>query len=183
MRMEVHVHGTVHLRPGVHLTDINHALRPLLEYLQMESIEEAKSVHHDEPGILFDSRGRVLDICWSGDVGSGFGKRVEPAIRALCPLSQTAAEIEVSYYSEDGSDEMNLIIVGPTAASIHEAQRRRMAEDVASLLSRHFEESAINEVISLVNNLFARDWAKRGHINGEDFSDDSPPPAGSRHLH
>src|SRR5205823_2129331 len=129
MRTEVHVHGTIHLRTGVRLADLNEAMQSWLEYLDVDSISEAKSMHHDEPGIQFDPRGQVLDICWSGEVGRNFGSRVEPAIRALCPLSEVAAEIEVSYYDEDGNDEMNILFVGPSAAAIHEAQRRRMAED------------------------------------------------------
>jgi phenylpyruvate tautomerase PptA (4-oxalocrotonate tautomerase family) len=184
MRMEVHVHGTVHLRPGVRLAEINEALHPWLEYLDVDTIAEVKSIHHDEPGILFDPRGRVLDICWSGDVGRSFGNRVEPAVRALSPLSEVAAEIEVSYYDDDGNDETNIIFVGPTPASIHEAQRRRMTEDVSDLLARHFDELAISEVVLLVNELFARDWAKRGQTSAEDFSvGDTMPPAGRRHLH
>ena len=183
MRMEVHVHGTVHLRPAVRLAEINDALQPWLEYIDVDTIDEAKSVHHDELGILFDSRSRVLEICWTGDVGRSFGNRVEPAIRALCPLSEAAAEIEVSYYDEDDNDEINLIFVGPSAEAIHEAQRRRMAEDVADLLSRHFDEPAIGEVVTLVNDLFARDWNKRGTATAEEFSLGETTPPTSRHLH
>jgi hypothetical protein len=186
MRIEVHVHGTIHLRPDVRIADINEALHPWLEYLDLESISDAKSIHLDEPGIVFDPRGRILDICWSGDVGRSFENRVEPAIRALCPLSEAAAEVEISYYDDDDSDdEMNIIFVGPTPAAIHEAQRRRMAEDVSDLLTRHFDDSAINEVISLVNDLFARDWEKRGKGNNvDDFAaNDLVSPLSRRHLH
>lgn len=184
MRMEVHVHGTVHLRPAVRLAEINAALQPWLEYIDVDTIDDAKSVHHDEPGIQFDTRAGTLEICWTGDVGRSFGNRIEPAIRALCPLSEVAAEVEVSYYDEEDNDEMNIIFVGPTSEAIHEAQRRRMAEDVADVLSRHFDEPSIQEVVSLVNDLFARDWMKRGKTAAEDFSmTENVPPAGRRHLH
>ncbi len=184
MRMEAHVHGTVHLRPAVRLAEINEVLQPWLEYIDVDTIDDAKSMHHDELGIVFDPRARVLEICWTGDVGRTFGDRVEPAIRALCPLSEVAAEIEVSYYDEDDNDEMNIIFVGPTAEAIHEAQRRRMAEDVSDVLARHFDEAAIGEVVSLVNDLFARDWNQRGKAGVEDFSPgEALPPSGRRHLH
>ncbi|MES2354306.1 MAG: DUF6806 family protein [Pseudomonadota bacterium] len=183
MRMEVHVHGTIHLRAGIVLTEINDALQPWLEYLEAKTIHEVKSMHHDELGIHFDSRSNVLEICWSADVSENFENRVEPAIRALCPLSEIAAEIEVSYFDDDGNDDMSIVFVGPTPASIHEAQRRRMAEDVSDLLVRHFDEPAINEVVSLVNDLFSRDWARR-HSSIMDFSTgDTLPLDRRRHLH
>ena len=184
MRIEVHVHGTVHLRAGVRAPDISEALQPWLEYIDVDGIDEIKSMHHDEPGLQFDTRARTLEICWSGDVGRSFGGRIEPAIRALCPLTETAAEIEVSYYDEDGNDEMNIIFIGPTTEAIHEAQRRRMAEDVSDLLARHFDEAAIGEVVALVNDLFTRDWAQRGQPGSdESMSGDSLSPAARRHLH
>ena len=184
MRIEVHVHGTVHLRAGVRATEINDALQPWLEYIDVDSIDEVKSIHHDEPGLMLDTRARTLDICWSGDVGRSFGGRIEPAIRSLCPLTEAAAEIEVSYYDEDGDDEMNIIFVGPTPEAIHEAQRRRMSEDVSDLLARHFDDNAIGEVVALVNDLFSRDWAKHGSLNPDDpAAAESLSPAGRRHLH
>ena len=184
MRIEVHVHGTVHLRAGVRAAEINDELQPWLEYIDVDSIDEVKSIHHDEPGLQLDTRARTLDICWSGDVGRSFGNRIEPAIRSLCPLTEAAAEVEISYYDDDGGDEMNIIFVGPTPEAIHEAQRRRMAEDVSDLLTRHFDDTAIGEVVTLVNELFARDWAKRGSAGPEDPSPgDSLSPPGRRHLH
>lgn len=184
MRIEVHVHGTVHLRAGVRATEINDALQPWLEYIDVDSIDEVKSMHHDELGLMHDTRARTLEICWSGDVGRSFGGRIEPAIRSLCPLTEAAAEIEVSYYDEDGDDEMNIIFVGPTPEAIHEAQRRRMSEDVSDLLTRHFDDNAIGEVVALVNDLFSRDWAKRGSLNPDDpAAGESLSPAGRRHLH
>ena len=56
MRIEVHVHGTVHLRAGVRATEINDALQPWLEYIDVDSIDEVKSIHHDEPGLMLDTR-------------------------------------------------------------------------------------------------------------------------------
>ena len=44
MRMEVHVHGTAFLCKGVHLTQVEHALRPWLEYLEVDSIAKVQSL-------------------------------------------------------------------------------------------------------------------------------------------
>lgn len=185
MRMEVHVHGTVQLRAGVKPVEIDEALRPWFEYLDIDTLEEAKSIHHDEPGVLYDTRSRVLEICWSGDVGRGFKSRIEPALRGLCPLSEAAAEIEVTYYDDDGNDEANIVFVGPTEAAIHEAQRRRMIEDVTALLQRHFDEASIAQVIAVVDDLFAKDWLKRGETESAEITPtDTPPSRPSRkHLH
>ena len=69
MRMEVHVHGNVFLGRGVRLSQVEHALKPWLEYLDVEAIAEAASLEREEPGIQFDSRERTINICWTGEVG------------------------------------------------------------------------------------------------------------------
>ena len=182
MRMEVHVHGTVHLRAAARQSDLDAALRPWLEYLDIDSTEEARSLHHDEPGIVFDSRARTLEICWTGEVGRSFATRIEPALQALCPLSEVAAEVEVSYYyEEDDNEESHIVFVGPTPEAVHEAQRARMVADVSALLGRHFTEGEIGRVVAVVNDLFATDWAQRGR--GESATVDTTPSSGRRHLH
>jgi phenylpyruvate tautomerase PptA (4-oxalocrotonate tautomerase family) len=185
MRMEVHVHGSVQLRPGIKPVEIDEALRSWFEYLDIDSLEEAKSIHHDEPGVLYDARTHVLEICWSGDVGRSFKSRIEPALRGLCPLSEAAAEIEVTYYDDDGNDEANIVFVGPDEAAIHEAQRRRMIEDVSALLARHFDDASIAQVVSVVDELFAKDWLKHGEqASTEPTTTETPLPRPSRkHLH
>ena len=67
MRMEVHVHGTAFLCKGVHLTQVEHALRPWLEYLEVDAIAKAHSLEREEPGIRFDAKEQALDICWTGE--------------------------------------------------------------------------------------------------------------------
>jgi len=79
----------------------------------------------------------------------------------LGPLTERASQIELTYYYEDGRDEYQLLFVGPTEESIHLAQRQRMIEDVASLLSRHFSQEDVVQVTDLVNVLFDHDLEKR----------------------
>jgi hypothetical protein len=156
MRIEVHVHGNIPLRAGVTQPQVEAALRPWLEYIDEDSLADARSVHEDEPGIAFDGRQRLLEICWTGDVGRTFREHVETALQELNPLTERAAEIEITYYHEDGQDEFGVVFVGPTPEAIHEAQRQAMIEDVSAILSRQFGESEIGEVTALLNQLFAR---------------------------
>jgi len=185
MRMEVHVHGTVLLRAGTTTSQIEEAMRPWLEYIDEDNLADAKSVHPDEPGLLFDKRRRVLEVCWTGDVGRSFHQIVSGALASLNPFSEEAAAFEVSYYLEDGQDEFSMVFVGPTPETIYEAQRRRMIEDVQNLLSRQFTEPEVAQVSALVNQLFERNW-KGGTTAAQAGSGSSevvPMPPGRKHLH
>jgi hypothetical protein len=156
MRIEVHVHGNVPLRAGVTQAQVEAALKPWLEYIDEDSITDARSVYEDEPGIVFDARERLLELCWTGDVGRAFREAIESALQGLNSYTERAAEIEVTYYHDDGQDEFGIVFVGPTPESIHEAQRQAMIEDVSGILARQFGESEIGEVVALLNQLFAR---------------------------
>lgn len=156
MRIEVHVHGNIPLRAGVTQAQVEAALKPWLEYIDEDSLADARSVHEDEPGIAFDSRERLLELCWTGDVGRAFREAIESALQSLNPYTERAAEIEVTYYHDDGQDEFGIVFVGPTPEAIHEAQRQAMIEDVSATLGRQFGESEIGEVVALLNQLFSR---------------------------
>src|SRR5262245_20485408 len=110
MRIEVHVHGNIPLRAGATAAQIEAALRPWLEYIDEDSLADARSVYEDEPGIVFDAKGRLLEICWTGDVGRTFRETIEAALQGLNPLSERAAEIEISYYHDDGQDEFGVVL-------------------------------------------------------------------------
>lgn len=156
MQTEVHVHGSVPLRHGVKMAQVETALRPWLEYIDEDSLADARSAYEDEPGISFDEPQRTLEICWTGDVGRNFRETIEVALQGLNPYTERAAEVEVTYYHEDGQDEFGIVFVGPTPEAIHEAQRQAMIEDVSQLLSRQFGEAEIGEVVALLNQLFSR---------------------------
>lgn len=160
MRTEVHVHGALNLCKGVTLGQVENGLRKWLDYLDVETIAEARSLEQDEPGIVFHRTDRVLEICWTGEVGRNFATRLQEALYELGPLTERASEIELTYYYDDGRDEYQLLFVGPTAEAIHQVQRRRMIEDVAGLLSRHFGAENVAQVTTLVNELFDRDWER-----------------------
>jgi phenylpyruvate tautomerase PptA (4-oxalocrotonate tautomerase family) len=181
MRTEVHVHGAVPLRHGVSHAQIETALKPWLDYIDEDSLADARSAYEDEPGIAFDNQRRMLELCWTGDVGRNFREHIEAALQSLNPYTEQAAEIEVTYYHEDGQDEYGVVFVGPTTEAIHEAQRQAMIEDVTQLLGRHFGEAEIGEVITIVNQLF-----NRGPVGAKGDSPSAQPalsPANRRRLH
>ena len=60
MRTEVHVHGSIFLCKGVRLKQVEQALKPWLEYLDVETLADAHSLEREEPGIVFDPRERTL---------------------------------------------------------------------------------------------------------------------------
>ncbi len=158
MRVEVHVHGTILLKAGTTSAQIETALRPWLEYIDEDNLADARSVHPDEPGIVFDRRRRVLDVCWTGDVGRSFRQILAEAFDELNRFCEEAASLDITYYHEDGRDEFDVMFVGPSAEAIHQAQRARMMEDLQHLLSRQFSDGDSAQVLALVNELFERNW-------------------------
>lgn len=186
MRIEVHVHGTLYLCKGVTQKQVENGLRKWLDYLDVETIAEARSVEQDEPGIVLHKTDRTLEICWTGEVGRNFIHRMQETLFEIGPLTERASEIEITYYYEDGRDEYQLLFVGPTADAIHLAQRRRMVEDVSGLLSRHFSEAEVAQVAAVVNELFDRDLERN---KAPEIEPDFQPAGGSlvhfrkKHLH
>jgi len=161
MRTEVHVHGSAFLCKGVRLQQVQQALRPWLEYLDVDTLEEAHSIEREEPGLVFDLRERTLNICWTGEVGRSFQARLTEAFTNLGPLTEYASEIEVTYYPQHGDDEFYQIFVGPTPDAIHEFRRQCAIEDVSGILMRHLGKPEVQQVTALVNQLFDVDFASK----------------------
>ena len=184
MRMEVHVHGTAFLCKGVHLTQVEHALRPWIEYLDVDAIAEAHSIEREEPGIQFDTRERTVNVCWTGEVGRSFHARLTEAFQNLGPLTEYASEIEVTYYPENSDDEFHQMFVGPSPEAIHEFRRQCVTEDISNLLARHLGKQDIEQAVSVINHLFDQDLAaKRPSVAAETGSTVIPLHPRNRHLH
>jgi hypothetical protein len=154
MKTEVHVHGSVFLCKGVSLSQIELALRPWLDYVDADHIADAKSLEREEPGIAFDTRDRVLSICWTGDVGRSFKNKLTEACNSLGPLSEYASEVEVTYYPDSGEDEFHQFFIGPSPEAIHEFRRQCVAEDLHHLLERHLDKPEVDQVSALVTRMF-----------------------------
>ena len=56
MRTEVHVHGSIFLCKGVRPSQVDQALRPWLDYLDVDTITDAHSLEREEPS---GSRGAI----------------------------------------------------------------------------------------------------------------------------
>ncbi len=182
MRVEVHVHGTVLLKAGTTTAQIEAALRPWLDYVDEDTLADAKSVHPDEPGIVFDRRRRVLDVCWTGDVGRSFRQILGEALDALNGYSEEAASFDVTYYHDDGRDEFDVMFVGPNGDAVHQARRQRMLEDVQHLLAREFNEADAGQVLALVDQLFERNRQQQGSSQ-PGATDESEVPVSRKQLH
>jgi len=184
MQMEVHVHGTAFLCKGVHLSQVEEALRGWLDYLEVETIAKAQSIEREEPGIRFDAKEQTLDICWTGMVGRSFHNRLKEAFQALGPLTEHASEITVTYYHDSGKEEFQQIFIGPTAKAIHEIRRQCVEEDLLALLTPHFDADKVAHVTALVNRLFDEDFKSRPATEEQTaLSSNFQPHPRNRHLH
>jgi hypothetical protein len=181
MHTEVHVHGDISLKRGAGSAEVENALRPWLEYVDVDSLAEANSAREEEPGIALDVRKRQLQICWTGWVGRNFQRALESALSNLCEFVETAATIDVTYYQDDGRDEFGVVFVGPDSAAIEQAKRRRMIDDVSMLLSRQFSDDDVRQVAALVERLF--DQQQHDSSPGTTVAMRGPLPGGRKHLH
>ena len=184
MRMEVHVHGTAFLCKGVHLTQVEHALRPWLDYLEVDAIEKVQSLEREEPGIRFDAKEQALDMCWTGEVGRNFQARLSEALQALGPLTEYASEITVTCYHDSGKEDFQQIFIGPSAEAIHEIRRQCVEEDLSALLSPHFDKAKMDQVTSMVNQMCDDEWKRRPAVDEQTVAAPVPQPhPRNRHLH
>src|ERR1044072_6594881 len=158
MRLEVHVHAGIPTLEAVSKRQLEQAFAPLLEYLDADGLSDVKSLEPDEPGIRYDEKDLLLYLCWTGEIGRSFHGALEATLENLGPYFYGAVEVDETTFIENGEQETKLLFVGPTAQAIHEALRRCMVEDVAAILGRQFDKTAIAQVTALVNELFDRDW-------------------------
>lgn len=182
MRTEVHVHGSAFICKGVRLSQIELALRPWLNYLDVDSIAEAHSLEREETGITFDPKERTINICWTGEVGRSFHNRLTEAFHNLGPLTEYASEIEVTFYPEHGEDEFYQMFVGPSAEAIHEFRRQCVVEDISGILSRHLGAQSTEQVTTLINQLFDTDLAAKRE-GGEQATSSTVIPLHPRNKH
>ena len=185
MRLEVHLHGFVELCEGVTRRQVETALRPLFDYLDVENMGEVHSLEDNQPGISYHQRDFTLEICCTLEVGSHFFTVLEPAMSNLGRLAEKATAMELILYHEDGRDETQLVFIGATPEAVYDAQRRRMVEDVSLLLRRQFDEAATSEVLKLVNELFRRERGTQpaAKESEEMASMQLPGSSGRRRLH
>lgn len=164
---EIHVHGDVPLRADVTLKAVQEALKPIWTYAGAGSLAAgARSSYEEEPGIRFNAKEHLLQICWTVPGDEDFRQVMEEACMGLNDIAATGVPIEVSFYDAefDGDedeepegesrDDFMMCFVGPTPAAILQVQRDMLVQDVVHLMERHFEANELEPVIQAVDQLF-----------------------------
>ncbi len=163
---EIHVHGDVRLRDDVDYPQIQEALKPLWRYTGAKSlVDGAASSYEDEPGIRFDPKEHVLQICWTVEGDEDFRHAIDEACMGLNDVAATGAHIEVSFYDvefdeeeappeAESRDDFVMCFVGPTPAAIMQVQRDLLVQDVVHMMERHFDASELGDVVSAIDRLF-----------------------------
>ncbi len=164
---EIHVHGDVPLRADVTFAQIQEALTPLWKYAGAKSLADgATSVYEEEPGIRFEQKDHVLQMCWTVAGDEDFRQALDEMCMALNELAAQGAAIEITFYDtefdeeEDGDpddesrDDFIMLFVGPNPAAIMQVQRDLLVEDVVNLMERHFDGAELGGVVTEIDKLF-----------------------------
>ncbi|MEW5885575.1 MAG: DUF6806 family protein [Pseudomonadota bacterium] len=164
---EIHVHGDVPLREEVDYPQIQDALKPLWKYVGARSlVDAAASQYEEEPGIRFEAKERLLQICWTVEGDEDFRLAIDEACMGLNEIAAAGAALEVSFYDiefdeeeapedEEARDDFVLCFVGPTPAAIMQVQRDLLVQDVVNLMERHFDASELGDVVASIDRLFS----------------------------
>lgn len=166
---EIHVHGQVQLRSDVDFEQLQEALSPLWKYAGARSLASgAASAYEEEPGIQFDPKAHMLQMCWTVRGDEDFRQSLDEMCMGLNELAEQGAAIEVTFYDaefddEDGDgpvdesearDDFVMLFVGPTPAAIMQVQRDLLVQDVINMMERHFDASELSGVVGEIDKLF-----------------------------
>ena len=163
---EIHVHGEVPLRADVTFEQIQDALKPLWKYAGAKSLADAESAYEEEPGLRFDAKEHMLQMCWTVPGDEDFRQALDEMCMGINDLAEVGAPIEVTFYDADFDDEDDedsddddeearddfvMYFVGPTPAAIMQVQRDLLVEDVVNLMERHFDAAELSGVVAEVD--------------------------------
>jgi len=163
---EIHVHGDIRLRADVDYAQLQEALKPLWRYTGARSlVDAAPSQYEEEPGIRFDPKEHLLQICWTLEGDEDFRLAIDEACMGLNDIADAGAAIEVSFYDTEfdedeadpdaqARDDFHMCFVGPTPAAIMQVQRDMLVQDVVHLMERHFDGAELGEVVAAIDKLF-----------------------------
>lgn len=165
---EIHVHGEVVLRADVTFEQLQEALKPLWKYAGARSLADgAASAYEDEPGIEFDAKKHLLQMCWTINGNEDFRQSLDEMCMGINDLAEQGAGIEVTFYDTDFDDEEEsddadarddfvMLFVGPTPAAIMQAQRDLLVQDVVNMMERHFDGAELGGVVAEIDKLFSQ---------------------------
>ncbi len=164
---EIHVHGEILLRDDVDFKALQEAAKPLWKYAGAKSLTEgAQSLYEEEPGIRFEAADHKLQLCWTVRGDEDFRQVLDDLCMNINEISAAGAQLEITFYDtefedEDESrgaesrDEFVILFVGPDPASIMQAQRDLLVQDVIGLMERHFDGSELSGVVQEIDKLFS----------------------------
>jgi len=165
---EIHVHGQVLLRADVGYEQLQEALKPLWKYAGARSLADgATSVYEEEPGIEFDAKTHLLQMCWTVRGDDDFRQSLDDLCMGLNELAEQGAALEVTFYDADfdedeadedaeARDDFVMLFVGPTPAAIMQVQRDLLVQDVVNMMERHFDGSELGGVVAEIDKLFTQ---------------------------
>ena len=165
---EIHVHGQVLLRADVGFDQLQEALKPLWQYAGAKSlVDGAESAYEEEPGILFEPKDHILQMCWTVRGDDDFRQALDDMCMNLNELTEQGAAIEVTFYDADFDDEdqdrsaesrddFMMLFVGPTPAAIMQVQRDMLVQDVVNMMERHFDGAELGGVVAEIDKLFSQ---------------------------
>ncbi|MEN9904225.1 MAG: hypothetical protein RLZZ555_790 [Pseudomonadota bacterium] len=163
---EIHVHGDIPLRDGIDYSSIQEALKPLWQYTGAKTlVDAAPSFYEDEPGIRFDAKDQLLQLCWTVEGDDDFRHALDEVCMSLNEIAAAGAALEVSFYDiefdeeeaapeAEARDDFLLLFVGPSPAAIMQVQRDLLVQDVVHLMERHFDGSELGGVVAEIDKLF-----------------------------
>ena len=164
---EIHVHGEILLRDDVDFKALQEAAKPLWKYAGAKSLTEgAQSLYEEEPGIRFEATDHKLQLCWTVRGDEDFRQVLDDLCMNINEISAVGAQLEITFYDtefedEDESrgaesrDDFFILFVGPDPASIMQAQRDLLVQDVIGLMERHFDGSELSGVVQEIDKLFS----------------------------
>lgn len=164
---EIHVHADIPLRRSVRAQQVQDALQPMWSYTGIRHYPEAaRSACEDEPGIVFDSRSSMLNICWTTGGDRNFRHALDDTCMNLNEIAAAGAVIEVGFFEVAEPDtpaadnpsppDIIQLYVGPSPGDILQVQRNLLVDEVVSLLENHFETGEITPVVNEIDRLFHR---------------------------
>ncbi len=164
---EIHVHGEILLRDDVDFKALQEAAKPLWKYAGAKSLTEgAQSLYEEEPGIRFEAADHKLQLCWTVRGDEDFRQVLDDLCMNINEISAAGAQLEITFYDtefedEDESrgaesrDDFFILFVGSDPASIMQAQRDLLVQDVIGLMERHFDGSELSGVVQEIDKLFS----------------------------
>ena len=99
---EIHVHGDVPLRADVTFAQLQDALKPLWKYAGAKSLADgATSVYEEEPGIRFEQKEHMLQICWTVAGDEDFRQALDEMCMGLNELAERMPFADLTEFRKD----------------------------------------------------------------------------------